>query len=58
MKKHIQMNVLFFVDPAGVEPASKQGTEKVSTCLSTSLFFIVHPAGSSLVYAYLVFFNR
>ena len=38
------------VEVAGVEPASKQGTRKLSTRLVTVSSFSVHPAGNSLTY--------
>jgi len=31
--KSLDLSRLFFVDPAGFEPASKQGIKRVSTCL-------------------------
>jgi len=32
------LSVLFFVEPAGVEPASKRGSNMLSTCLSSLNF--------------------
>ena len=51
-KMRTQMGTHFFtfVEVAGVEPASKQGTRKLSTRLVTVSSFSVHPAGNSLTY--------
>ena len=35
-----KIDYLLFVEPAGVEPASKRGSNTLSTCLSSSSFFV------------------
>ena len=47
-KKAHQRRAKFRVEVAGVEPASKQGTRKLSTRLVTVSSFSSHPAGNSL----------
>ena len=56
-KKQALRLAVFFVDPAGVEPASKQGISELSTCLFCDKFSMRARPQSTKHLTYLVFFS-